>query len=430
MLHRVKPFGIILFVFATIGTLILYYLAKPVGFNWSANTLVLISQVLSLVGTVYLALSFLLSSRFPFLEKMIGGLDIIYKAHHMLGALSFIALLHHPLLLAVGKIPNTDLALRYFIPGSNLAYNFGIYALAVMILLLIFTLFVQLPYHIWKNLHSGMGIVLLLGMLHIFFISSDVSRYMPLQVWMFFWMGVGLISFIYKFFFYQKYQDAYSYKINEVNDFGDFVEISLVTNSENKMKYSSGQFIFLSTNNSTVGKESHPFSIASGTDDDHLKLYCKKLGDYTNRLSLLECGEQVTVNGPYGTFFETLPLRENIVGIAGGIGITPFLSLIKSEKEISNKNLTLFHVVKNKSDSFLENASYCNIGDNVKTIVHESNSQGRFSVEAIKNSLDNMKDKTFYLCGPLSMMESLRTQLLSVGVRPSKIIFEDFSFKS
>ncbi len=345
--------------------------------------------------------------------------------HHVLGAISFIALLHHPLLLAVQKLPQTQLALSYLIPSSNIAYNFGIAALGLMIFLLILTLFVQLPYHIWKNTHTWMGGVLLLASAHIFLIPSDVSRFIPLQFWIFSWLSIGLVSFLYKHFLYNAYQDSYKYKISLIQDMGEYVQLELEPNTTKQMAYQSGQFLFLSIHNKNISKESHPFSIASAPNEKQITLYCKKLGDYTNKLATLTKGSTVTIHGPYGTFLETVPIQNSIVCIAGGIGITPFLSLIKNQ-QLENKKITVFHVVRKKQTIFPPKNSL----PHLQTVLHESSAQGRFSVDTLKNNIDNLTNKTFYMCGTIEMMESLRSQLLKQGVRPSKIIFEDFLFKS
>ncbi len=428
MLFRIRPFALVIFFLLNLGTLILFYLAKPAGFNWSSNYLLVISQIISLIGTIYLSVSFVLSSRFSFLERLIGGLDVVYKIHHFLGAISFVLLLHHPLLLAVRILPNAQAALRYLLPSNNLSFNFGIAALFLMILLIIFTLFVHLPYHIWKNIHIWMGGVLLLAMLHVFFIVSDVSIFLPLRIWMFTWMIVGLISFIYKRFFYNRYKNTYEYQILKITEINNYFEFILSPPANEKMKYQSGQFVYLASENETLGEENHPFSIASSPDQNEMVLIIKKLGDYTSKMGLLKAGEKVRIHGPYGTFLETVPIKNILVGIAGGIGMTPFISLLKNNRLLENKKLTLFHVIKDQRDSFFNQTE--NLSFNSKTIVHNSTENGKFSLEAVQHSVENIKEATFYICGPSSMMESLRSQLISAGVKPSKIIFEDFSTRS
>jgi predicted ferric reductase len=82
-----------------------------------------------------------------------------------------------------------------------------------------------------------------------------------------------------------------------------------------------------------VNKEPHPFSISSSPEAAHLRLSIKRLGDWTQDVAQIKPGKSARVWGPYGHFTKLAlaqPLMP-LVMIGGGIGITPFLSLVASE---------------------------------------------------------------------------------------------------
>ncbi|MBI2465183.1 ferric reductase-like transmembrane domain-containing protein [Candidatus Shapirobacteria bacterium] len=154
------------------------------------------SQALALVGTALLSMSFVLSSRARFLESLFGGMDKVMKVHHIVGGISFLLIINHPLFLAIDAIPNFQIATRYFWLSTNLSYSLGVGALYTLVITLLLTLVIKLPYDLWLKTHDFMGLALLLGSLHVYTISSDVSRYAPLRIWMFGLLGVGFF-FIY-----------------------------------------------------------------------------------------------------------------------------------------------------------------------------------------------------------------------------------------
>lgn len=430
MIHRYRKRGLFIIIFVSLVTVALYVVSKPVNFEWNTQLLRLLSQILALLGTVYLSFTFILSSRIKGIESIFGGQDIIYKIHHFLGAVAFVFLLHHPLLLAVRQFPNFVLAQRYIFPSSNLAYTTGIVALFIMLILLILTFFISLPYHIWKQTHTWMGSVLLFSMAHVFLIKSDISNFLPLRIWVLSWMFIAFISFILKTFAYKWYADIYKYSVKEIIDSELNITLQLIPTSKKTLTFIPGQFVFISVkDNVSIGKESHPFSLASAPSNKTITLICKKTGDYVDKLLLLRKGDIVTLSGPYGTFMEKVPVSQKIVGIAGGIGITPFLSLI-DEANLLPKNyppILIFHLVKKKQESQLtEKISTQRCGFQI--IEHNSVSKKRFSVSDILLQVDSYKKANFFLCGPMGMMIATRDQLLKAGISPSRIIFEDFSF--
>lgn len=87
-------------------TIWLWWLAKPVGYPHAMFLLFSFGQLSGLVGTVWLALTLLLSTRWTVVEDMFGGLDKVYKTHHLLGIGSFVLLVLHPLLFATELLPN------------------------------------------------------------------------------------------------------------------------------------------------------------------------------------------------------------------------------------------------------------------------------------------------------------------------------------
>ncbi|MFZ2152756.1 MAG: FAD-binding oxidoreductase [Microgenomates group bacterium] len=388
------------------------------------------SQLISLLGTMLLAWSFILSSRAFFLEYMFGGMDKVMKTHHIVGGLSFIMLINHPLFLAVDALPNYQLAARYYWLSSTVSYNLGVGALYVMILALLLTFVVKLPYDMWLKTHDFLGLTLLLGALHIFMISSDVSRYMPLRIWIFVFLGLALFSFVYKVVLYGGLGPKYKYRVKEVKKMGDILEIYLAAVGD-KMRFRAGQFAFVNFDIPELA-EKHPFTISSGPDSEEIRFSIKALGDHTLKLRQLKTGTMASVWGPYGRFYKNYEKSGDVVMIGGGIGVTPFLSMLAKEKQTPlSRTVHMFYGAASVEDAVYDNEITVLSEQmlNLKYYRFFGGNKPRINVSILLEMLGKITDKRFYICGPLAMMESMVTQLRANGVHSNNIIFEDFAFK-
>jgi predicted ferric reductase len=117
------------------------------------------------------------------------------------------------------------------------------------------------------------------------------------------------------------------------------------------------------------------------------------------------------------------------VWIVGGIGVTPFLSMLRNEKElVDERNIVLFYCFSTPEEGmFSEEIKH--LIENKKTIeVHEwcSTDKGRFSVPKILEILEKYDNYDVQICGPGPMMESLKQQFEEIGVNSERIIFEKF----
>lgn len=99
------------------------------------------------------------------------------------------------------------------------------------------------------------------------------------------------------------------------------------------MNYEPGKFAFISVRDSPrLRAEQHPFSISSGPVGRQLRFSYKAIGDYIIALGDAAKGWHVRVYGPFGQFtLHQLGEFRRLVWIAGGIGITPFPSMLAFE---------------------------------------------------------------------------------------------------
>lgn len=199
-----------------------------------------------------------------------------------------------------------------------------------------------------------------------------------------------------------------------------------------RMKFTAGQFIFVSFLDKNIGAESHPFSITSGENEKSLAIAVKNLGDYTTNLSNLKIGSYALIEGPFGLFSYKNAEHKNQIWIAGGIGITPFLSMAKSLKFEENYNIDLYYCVKNKTEAVFADmlqeisASFNNA---LKVINFCSEERGyRISAKTIKENSGSLKDKDIFLCAPPMMIQSLKKQFIAMGIDKEFIHSEEFSF--
>lgn len=96
--------------------------------------------------------------------------------------------------------------------------------------------------------------------------------------------------------------------------------------------FSPGQFAWLNLESSPFALSDHPFSISSApTALPRIELTIKALGDFTSQIGNTPVGLRAWVDGPYGVFTpDRYPDASGLVFVAGGIGITPVMSMLRA----------------------------------------------------------------------------------------------------
>jgi predicted ferric reductase len=430
-----RTWGYAVIFAACLITIDLWYFAKPMPSVILNTPFRAAGQVCGLLGVVFLAAEYVLATRLKWVEKSFGGLDVAYKAHRILGATGFLLILYHPFFLAVSVLPSLTVARKYFLFSNDLAYNLGVTALYAYFALIAATMFVRLPYHVWKKTHIWMGAPFLIAIWHIVLIPSDVSRFMPLRIWILSLCAIATAAFLYRRFLYGRFSPKGEFTVAKIKQLKDTTEILLQPTGRN-FAYLPGQFAFATFQSDGVDAEKHPFSFSSSPTDLLVRFSIKSLGDYTATLKRLVPGDHATLYGPHGAFGQfslEAPNRAQI-WIGGGIGITPFLSLLRYYAAAKKMpHITLFYVTKSTED-----ASYLTelqtlaapLADSFTLVHHRSSEFGTITADVIKTKVGGTLDKRILLCGPPGMMDALSSQFVRQGVHPRSIHFEDFSFLS
>ena len=255
-----------------------------------------IGQMAALVGVTLFALSFVLSTRFKIIEKAFGGLDRVYVVHGIIGSTALVLLLFHPIFLVLKFIPaNLNLAATYLLPGTYWSVNFGIIALLGLATLVGITLYSRMRYHVWKFTHEFMGLLFGIAVLHIFLVRNEAARdyiFHGYYIFATIVASIGIASFIYSLVLRRSMAKHKMCRIKDIQLHDNVYEFTF-SPEDDAMRYRSGQFVFLRFFSKKISSEPHPFSIASRSDDPELKIYIKRLGDYTSELDNIKIGDKV-----------------------------------------------------------------------------------------------------------------------------------------
>lgn len=425
-----KYTGRILIIVSVVITCILWWLSKPDLESVTAFPLISLAQLAALNAVVLLGFQFLLATRLRFLEKIFGGLDKIYILHHLLGGIAFVLMLLHPLLQVFDNIKSPQVLKYYLFPSDQLPHSLGVGALYGFTTLMFITLYMKLPYRLWRQTHIFMGVPLLIVSLHIALITSDITIYMPLRYWVLMFVSLAYAAFIYKRFLYGRFSPHYDYKIKNVIQQTAIWSVALEPIGK-AMNFKPGQFAFLQFDNPGVLNDKHPFSMASDPDSSIVEFSMKDQGPFTNSLANLQQGNLVKLYGPHGEFFDKyMATHKDLVWIAGGIGITPFLSMLKTEARLkSGRKIWLYYCVKNEEEAVFD-WQIKELAKDIPNFVyrkHLSSVSGHCNADMVLKDDAEIKNKAIMICGPTRMMHDLNTQFLQKGFKSFNIVFEDFT---
>lgn len=148
-------------------------------------------------------------------------------------------------------------------------------------------------------------------------------------------------------------------------------------------------------------------------------------------------GRAISFSGPYGSFY-LRPLQRPLLLLAGGTGIAPFLSMLDvlSAKGFSQPVRMVYAVTNDHDLVGLEQldriaANHPNF-EYVTTVAAEASGHPRkgYATAHVEPGWMNGGDVDVYLCGPVPMVEAVRSWLDSTGVTPASFHFEKFSASS
>lgn len=379
-------------------------------------------------GFAYLlmSMSLLLSTRAKWLESLCGGLDRVYQLHKIAGVCVLFALLPHFFSAPEALPAGADIAANALIPSKPL----GMFALILAVLLLIVTLNRKISYNRWFSTHKFMGLVYILATGHLMTMPPVFfERTSPAGIMLITASIVGILSFIYTLFIMKKRNTAL-YKIEAITSLERATEVVLSPKGKG-IAHKAGQFAFVTI----LGKgwqEPHPFTISSAPNENKLRFTIKVLGDWTRKVrEELQTGLSVKIQGPYGKF-DCAKAGKKQVWIAGGIGLTPFLSTLRAMEKGDTREIHMVYATRSQADAIFLDAlkSYENTLENI-TLRTLYSDEGQFAKgEVIQEQLtEALTDYDYFICGPKPMVTALIRYLRKAGVARNKIHCEAFEFR-
>ncbi len=205
--------------------------------------------------------------------------------------------------------------------------------------------------------------------------------------------------------------------------------LKIVVEKPTTIDYQPGQAVDISISKQNWEEELRAFTFTSLPDDEYIEFTIKTYPSHngvTAQLLSLNKGDELLIHDVFGD----ITYKGEGVFIAGGAGVTPFISILKQlEKENRIGNNKVIFANKTKADIILEDKFRQLLGDNFINILSDENianyEYGFISADLIKKHTDE-HSQYFYLCGPEPMMQAVEKHLSSLGISESFIIKEAF----
>ncbi len=429
MRNRFTNIGWLVTTIVAITPVLLWLLTQPT--QWQTNKLVIenLGKLAGLAGLSLFAWNVILSSRLKIFDKLFMGLDNMYRAHHLIGSTAFIFLLIHPILLTTRYLLTSPISAYEFLKPSIAApfKILGTLTLGTMMILIIITLYINVKHEWFVMTQRLLGAILFLGGIHAIFVGgSDIRDLVWLQIYIIGLLALAAVVYVYRSLFHGNFSKYFDYAVDSMVQKNEVLEVYLKPKTT-APKFLPGQFAFVKIESNGVLGQSHPFTISSSPKQGYLRFSIKCLGDYTAEIVNVKKGQTVKIDAPYGSFSNKVVLNNRQVWVAGGIGVTPFLAM--SADLDGNQRVDMYYSVKDSKEAVYANElqKIANTNKNFRLNIVYTSKDGFLTADGIFEHSDALDVAAFLVCGPPSMMKSLRTQLRLKGVANKNIHTEEFS---
>ena len=430
---------LLMYAAIVLSPLILVALLRPLTDHSFIYT---VGKNLALVGFAILAMQFVVSARLKWIERPFG-LNVLFQFHKTMAILATLLLISHPVLLAIG---GHDWSLIF---GPQVMWHIWLGRIALLIVLVhvllsSFRFIIKLNYETWRFVHNlGAVLIFPLGFFHSWKAGGDLQLWWVKVLWAALLLAASA-SYLWHRVVRTILLRRNPYKVTEVREEAEGVwTIKLaVPEGVRRFDYLPGQFHFLTFQRApNLPVEEHPWTISSSpTEAGVLCSTIKESGDFTASVDKTKPGDTALVHGPFGRFSYALhPAERELVFIAGGIGITPLMSMLRHIRDTrAERTVTLLYANTNERDIVFRDELAAMEHDGVAglKVVHLLNKpsdewkgeHGRLDEEKIKRFAGpELARRAFYVCAPPEFTNQTIRTLRQANVPAARIHFERFN---
>jgi predicted ferric reductase len=406
--------------------------APGLGFWWD------LSMGLGFAGLAAIGVQFWLTARFKRASAPFG-IDILYYFHRWMAVGGLFLILAH---FAVLRVTAEEALRPVMPPDAPWHMTAGRVSLLLLIALVVSSLWrkrFRLDYDWWRIAHAAMAVVaVLLAVWHVaatgYYTGTTFKRWtwiVYISAW------AGLVVYIRAIRPWRLL--GRPWLVTDVTpERGRAWTLTLEPDGHPGLSFHPGQFAWLTLGRSPFAAKEHPFSFSSSAaEPGRVRFTIKELGDFTSTIGTTTPGSIAYVDGPYGAFTpDRHPAAPGFVLIAGGVGIAPLMSMLRTfDDRGETRPVTLIYANNRIDDVLFREELDGFTGRLPLRVVHVilepetdwTGERGLVDRVILERSLPPDRiEFTYYICGPEPMTDAVQRDLRTLGVPLRRIHVELF----
>jgi ferredoxin-NADP reductase len=225
------------------------------------------------------------------------------------------------------------------------------------------------------------------------------------------------------------------YRITEIADETPDVKLFRFESCDKTaLRFDPGMFVMLAfVDPATKERIARAYSIASAPSQGFLEFYISMVhGKLTSRLESAKIGDAYYLTGPYGQFKFSISTDKKVLFLAGGTGLSPFMSMLREMKALSSGNDAVMLYSVRYPNEIIRKGELDELAGQVKlkTVVTVTRPQpgdgwtgqtGHIDGDMIKRCAPDFTERVPYICGPLPFANAVKEALISLGVPAERI---------
>jgi predicted ferric reductase len=398
------------------------------------------SAALGYSGLAIMGLQIGLTARFRYVTEPWGE-DVIYHFHRQISLVAVALVVAHPLILFAARPQLLALLNPMAAPWRARFAMLSVVSLVALVATALWRAKWRIRYETWHVTHVGLALTAIAaGLAHMvgwgFYLDAPWKRALWIALpilWAWLLVYVRIVKPVLRL--------RRPFRVVEVRpERGDAYTLAMKPEGHPGFRFRPGQFAWLTVYGTPFKITAHPFSFSSSAEaaDGRVEMTIRNLGDFTGAIGEIQVGRRVWLDGPYGAFSLGRKPADIAVLIAGGVGVTPMMSILRTlAARADSRPLVLLYGGRDWEgvtcrEALSELAPRLNL-----TLVHVlsqppegwTGERGFIDAEMLKRHLPApYADHEYFICGPHQMMDGVEAALATLQVPMSRYHSERYSF--